>query len=117
MAALAGFGALLYLALEIATYLWPDEVNATAGFTLRAGEGPLTDAIPFAYRAGALAFDLIPTALIVWALIELRRLFLFYAQGQVFGADALKALQRVAQLMFIEVIVAILVGAPISYLL
>lgn len=116
MAALAGLGAVLILALEILLYVAPDVTTMVAGISAHTGV-PLSGNVPLVYRLGALAFDLIPTSLVIWALIELRRLFLFYAQGQVFSEGALTALNRVAMLMFVETLVAFVMQAPETYLL
>lgn len=115
MAALAGIGAAIYLAMEILLFAAPNIANAFSAVSIH-GNLPLIGA-PLANRLGALAFDLIPGALVVWALLELRRLFLFYARGEVFSEGALRALNRVAALMFIEVLAAFVVQAPQTYIL
>ena len=53
----------------------------------------------------------------VWALVELYRLFLLYAAGEVFSTGALTSLNRVAALMFWYVLVSFATQAPVSYLL
>ena len=116
MAVLATIGAIFYVAMEVLIYAMPDEMNAVAGLAAHAGI-PLNDFVPLVYRLSALAFDLIPTGLLVWALLELRRLFMFYAKGQVFSEGALVALNRVAALMFIQVLVGFVIQAPESYLI
>ncbi len=105
MAALAGIGAVFYLAMEILVFAAPDAANAITGASMHT-DLPINGKVPMTYRLSALAFDLIPTALVVWALLELRRLFQFYTRGQVFSEGALRSLNRVAMLMFIEVLVA-----------
>jgi hypothetical protein len=116
MAALAGVGAVLYLAMEVLVFVVPGVADAIGGIAAHASV-PIRESVPLVYRLSALAFDLIPTALVVWALIELRRLFLLYAKGEVFSEAALRSLNRVAMLMFVEVVVAFFIQAPVSYLI
>jgi hypothetical protein len=117
MAWLSLAGAFVYLAMDVGTFLAPDTMNAFGAFEAHHTGAPITGAIPIAYRLAALAVDLIPAALVVWALLELHRLFLSYAQGQVFSEAALRSLGRVAMLMFLQVLVSFVAEAPITYLL
>lgn len=77
----------------------------------------LSAAVPLAYRIGALVFALGGGAFTMWALWSLRRLFLHYADGDVFSHAALGALNHVAVALFAGVVVGFAVQAPISLLL
>ena len=117
MAWLALAAAILYVAFDIGAFLIPDTLNALG--ELRAhhlGMGILST-IPLALRAGALALDLIPTALLAWALVELHLLFLAYANGDVFTEESLGRLLRISVLMFVQTAIAFVMEAPISYVL
>ncbi len=116
MALLSLLGAILYVAGDCLVFLAPDAARAV-GIEMRHPGLHISEAIPFAYRLAALVVDLIPAAIMVWALIELYRLFLHYAKGEVFDAAALGNLNRVAALMFWQVLVSIISLAPVSYIL
>ena len=118
MAWLSLLGAIVYVAGEIFVFLVPDAAHALGEIEVHhVGTIPITSAIPFAYRLAALVVDLIPTALVAWALIELYRLFQHYARGEVFSVAAIGNLNRVAALMFWQVLASFVAQAPISYLL
>jgi len=74
----------------------------------------LSSSQPLALRLLALVCALAPTAFTMWALWSLRRLFLLYAKGSVFSAEALEALNHVAVALFAGVVVAFIMQAPIS---
>ncbi len=116
MARLSLLGAIVYVAGEFLVFLAPD-IARPLGIEIHHTGANITMAIPFAYRLAALVVDLIPTALVAWALIELYRLFQHYARGEVFSMAALSHLNRVAALMFWQVLVSFLCEAPISYIL
>jgi hypothetical protein len=117
MAWLSLAGAFVYLAMDLGTFLAPDTMNAFGAFEAHHTGAPISGAIPFAYRLAALVVELIPAALVVWALLELYRLFVSYAQGQVFSQTALRSLSRVAMLMFLQVLLSFVAEAPITYFL
>jgi hypothetical protein len=117
MAWLALAGAVVYVALDIGTFLIPDTLNAFGAFQAHHLGMRVLSAIPLALRADALALDLIPTALLAWMLVELHRLFLAYAGGAVFTEDSLARLSRISLLMFVQAAVAFVLEAPISYVL
>ncbi|MDE2011920.1 MAG: DUF2975 domain-containing protein [Alphaproteobacteria bacterium] len=117
MARLSLAGAILYVAGDIFVFLMPDAAHALGTIRTEHTGVPITAAIPFAYRLAALVVEMIPTALMAWALIELYRLFQHYAKGEVFSVAALGNLNRVAALMFWQVLVSILCQPPISYIL
>lgn len=114
MAWLSLAGAAFYVAGDFLVFLAPDIAHGVGFFQMRAADLTITSAMPLAYRAAALAIDLIPTALMVWALAELFRL---YAAGTVFTPTALGCLKRVASLMFWFVLVGFLTEGPISYII
>jgi len=70
--------------------------------------------IPPQYRMLALASAMIPAGFNMWALWSLRRLFLLYAQGAVFSAGAMRALNAVAIALFAGEIVSVFAQAPMS---
>ena len=116
MAWLSLLGAIAYVAAEFLVFLAPN-IGRALDIEIHHTGADITTAIPFAYRLAALVVDLIPTALVAWALIELYRLFQHYARGEVFSRAALGNLNRVAAQMFWQVLVATLCQAPISYIL
>jgi len=117
MAWLALAGAIVYVALDIGTLLFPDTLTAFGAFEAHhLGMQSLSN-IPLALRTGALALDLIPTALFAWMLLELHRLFLAYAGGAVFTEESLGRLSRISALMFVQAAAAFVMEAPISYVL
>lgn len=117
MAWLALAGAAVYIALDIGTFLIPDTLNAFGAFQAHHLGMRILSTIPLALRADALALDLVPIALLAWALIELHRLFLAYAGGDVFTEESLGRLSRIAALLFVQAAVAFVMEAPISYVL
>ena len=117
MARLSLLGAILYVAGEIFVFLMPDAAHALGAIKVEHTGIAITAAIPFAYRLAALMVEMIPTALVTWALIELYRLFQHYAKGEVFSSAALGNLNRVAALMFWQVLVSLLCQPLISYIL
>jgi hypothetical protein len=117
MAWLSLIGAIVYLAAEFLVFLAPKSWAQLGAIEIHHTGFDVTPAIPLDNRLAALAVDLIPAALMVWALLELHRLFLRYAAGEVFSAAALKNLSRVAALMFWFVLVSFVAQAPISFLL
>jgi len=107
-----------YLAGEVSVFLIPAQLGHQLGaLEMHHTGGDITPAIPIFYRAMGLAVELIPSGLIVWALIELFRLFQLYARGEVFARQAFIRLNRVAVLMFWYVIVSFVAGAPVSLIL
>ena len=117
MAQLSLIGAVLTVLMTIAIFVFPDTMKSIGAFEIHHAGADITSAIPFGYRIAALVVEMIPTGLLVWTLLELRRLFLFYARGEVFTAVALRALNRVAMLLFWQVAVAFVAEAPTSVLL
>jgi hypothetical protein len=117
MAWLSLAGAVIYPLLDAGTFLTPDTLNAVGVFEAHHLGHLVSSTIPFGDRLAAFAVDLIPTLLVSWALIELYRLFLSYARGAVFTEAALRSLSRIAALVFVQVLVAFVAEAPISYLL
>jgi hypothetical protein len=95
------------------TFIDPDH-SQWMMFTYEHGGVNLSSSQPFALRLLALVCALAPTAFTMWALWSLRRLFLLYAKGSVFSAEALEALNHVAVALFAGVIVAFIMQAPIS---
>ena len=117
MAWLSLAGAVLYLAGEICVFVFPDITRAVGFMQMRSGDLAISSAMPLAFRLGALAIDLVPAALGIWALVSLHGLFTLYAKSEVFSAQALTLLNRVAVLMFWQVLAGIVAQAPESALL
>jgi hypothetical protein len=117
MAWLSLIGAIAYLAAEFLVFLTPGLWGQLGAIEIHHTGGDITSAIPLDYRIAALAVELIAAALMVWTLVELYRLFLLYAAGEVFSTAALRSLNRVAALMFWYVLVSFVTQAPVSYIL
>lgn len=98
------------------TFVDPDH-SQWMMFTYEHGGVNLSSSQPLAFRLLALVCAFAPTAFTMWALWSLRRLFLLYAKGSVFSAEALTALNHVAVALFAGVIVAFIMQAPISFAL
>ena len=77
----------------------------------------LNSSVPLLYRVAALSCALGAATFTMWALWSLRRLFLLYAHGSVFSAEALSSLNQVATALFASVIVGFISEAPISFFL
>jgi len=117
MAWLSILGAALYLLGEIAVFIVPDSMKLANILETHHTGVAITSAIPLANRLGALAVELIPTALLIWALLELYGLFHCYSAGEVFTPEPLARLNRVAALMFWYVLVSFIAQAPVSLIL
>jgi len=117
MAWLALVGAAFYLAMEVLMFVIPDAMNSLGLVEIHHTGMDITGKIPLVFRLAALAVDLIPSALMIWALLELHRLFLLYAGGEIFTTAPLARLNRVAALMFWYVLVSFVAEAPVSVLL
>ncbi len=81
------------------------------------GLGHLTNAVPFTDRMFALLCTLVPVAIAIWGFLALARLFRCFAAGEIFSADALRALSRVTAALFWYVLAEFLMEVPISYFL
>jgi hypothetical protein len=77
----------------------------------------LNGKVPLNFRLMALACELVAVAFTMWSLWSLRRLFLLYAQGEVFSYGAFRALNHVAIALFGGVIANFVMQGPISFLL
>lgn len=73
--------------------------------------------MPLAARLEALGLELVPTALAMWALWSLARLFSCYARGQVFSTAPLNHLNNLAVALFASVIADLVAQLPITALL
>ncbi|MGD0190301.1 MAG: DUF2975 domain-containing protein [Rhizomicrobium sp.] len=100
-------------------FLFPDYVRAIGGdISITAHYGKLLMAsVPLLWRMIALAFAIVPTAIAVWGLLALARLFRLFSAGDVFSPDALAALSRITAALFWNVIAAFITEAPITYCL
>jgi hypothetical protein len=94
-------------------FLDPDHSRWTM-FTYEHGGVSLSSEQPLQFRLIALVCALVATGFTMWALWSLRQLFLLYARGSVFSAEALAALNHVAVALFASVVVAFAMQAPIS---
>jgi hypothetical protein len=113
MAWLATAGFVIFPLMIVYVFLDPDH-SQWMMFSYIHGGAELSSRQPLAFRLMALFCALAPTAFTMWALWSLRRLFLLYAKGSVFSAEALAALNHVAVALFASVIVAFAMQAPIS---
>ncbi|HUO92377.1 MAG TPA: DUF2975 domain-containing protein [Rhizomicrobium sp.] len=113
MATLSAAGFVIFPAVVTYTFLEPDSSQWMMFHYGHLG-AELTSSIPLEFRLLALVCALAPTAFTMWALWSLRRLFLLYARGSVFSAEALTALNSVAVALFASVVVAFAMQAPIS---
>jgi hypothetical protein len=114
MSAIALIGAVVYLAMEVLVFVDPDLMNAIDIMEMHHTGGKITNAVPLIFRLAALAVELIPTSLVVWALLELHRLFRLYAASEVFSQAALRHLSRVATLMFCFVPISFVAEFPVT---
>jgi hypothetical protein len=103
----------------ILLFLFPDQVRAVGGaFSITAHYAELlANAVPLADRLIALGFAMIPTAIAMWGLLALMRLFEAFAAGDVFSAEALRALGNIAAALFWNVIATMATEPPISFFL
>ena len=113
MAGLSTIGFVIMPLVLAYAFLDPDH-SRWMMFSYTHGGVDLSSEQPLQFRAMALVCALVPTAFTMWALWSLRRLFLLYAQGSVFSAEALAALNHVAVALFASVVVAFAMQAPIS---
>jgi hypothetical protein len=81
------------------------------------GLSHLTDAVPLADRAIALAFASVPAGIATFGLAMLTRLLRLFHRGDVFGADSLRALALITTALFWNVVAAFVMEAPITYFL
>jgi hypothetical protein len=109
-------GAVLVPLLAILVFLFPERTEFLDMNYNHLGAS-LTGAIPIGDRLFALSAALIPAAIAAWGLAALVRLFRSFAMGEVFSQRALHSLSKVTMALFLNVVAAILVQAPISYLL
>ncbi|MDR3526177.1 MAG: DUF2975 domain-containing protein [Rhizomicrobium sp.] len=77
----------------------------------------VTAATPVVWRAAALAAEAVPLALLVFALVQLFRLFRFYAAGKVFTAEPVSCLKQISTAMFWLVPATVLGDSASQYLL
>ncbi|HWD26780.1 MAG TPA: DUF2975 domain-containing protein [Rhizomicrobium sp.] len=114
MAALSMIAAVLLPVGQAVGYLFPGKINRLEVDNLGTA---LNESVPLLYRLAALAFALVATGFLVWALLSLRRLFLLYAAGEVFTAPPLKALNNVATGLLASVVVGFAMHGPITFIL
>ncbi len=118
MAWLSLAGAVLLAAAVPLTFLVPNpSLSFGAHGKLAFMDDAVTAAIPLANRALAMMVAAVPTALAVWALVTLFRLFRFYAAGKVFEVAPLKCLNRVTSLSFWFVLTKIVAESVKNYIL
>ena len=113
MACLSTLGFVIFPLMIVYVFLDPDH-SQWMMFTYVHGGGTLSSQKPLEFRLMALICALAPTGFTMWALWSLRHLFLLYAKGSVFSAEALAALNHVAVALFASVVVAFAMEAPIS---
>lgn len=77
----------------------------------------VTAAIPFVYRAEALAITMVPIGLLLFALVTLFRLFRCYASGKVFEGTSLSHLRHISTAMFLLVPAHVLAESGTQYVL
>ena len=113
MAWLSTIGFVLLPLVLAYAFLDPDH-SRWMMFSYAHGGVSLSSEQPLQFRLIALVCALVATGFTMWALWSLRRLFLLYARGSVFSAEALAALNHVAVALFAGVVVAFAMQAPIS---
>lgn len=113
MAWLSTAGFVIVPAVLIYIFLEPDR-SQWLMFDVDHLGASLYATIPVQYRMLALACAMIPAAFNMWALWSLRRLFLLYADGEVFSSGALGALNHVAIALFGGVIASFVAQGPMS---
>lgn len=117
MAWAATFAAVAFPLAVMATAIDPQQF---ASLNLRLdhmGAPPLMAAaggLPLESRLLILALKLVPVSIAVWGFISARRLFLLYAQGDVFSPVALKSLRAVGVAILSYAIVDFFMELPIS---
>ena len=111
---LAGF--VLVPAITAYVFLRPD-TSQWLMFNVDHLGATLNGKVPLNFRLMALACELVAVAFTMWSLWSLRRLFLLYAQGEVFSYGAFRALNHVAIALFGGVIANFVMQGPISFLL
>jgi hypothetical protein len=74
----------------------------------------LSDAVPLPFRMLALACAAVPATFTLWALWSLRRLFVLYAEGEVFSPRSFAALNDIALALLGSVVAGFIMQAPIS---
>lgn len=117
MAWLSAIGLVIYPLMITAIFIWPGSSTDWLEFP-PDNLGPLlTSKVPLLFRLSALAFEAGSAIFVMWALWSLCRLFLRYAEGDVFSNAALQLLSNIAVALFANVIVAFAVQAPITFLL
>jgi uncharacterized membrane protein YidH (DUF202 family) len=113
MAWLSTAGFVIFPLMLVYVFLDPDH-SQWMMFTYEHGGTALSSQQPLEFRLMALLCAFAPTAFTMWALWSLRRLFLLYARGSVFSAEALAALNHVAVALFASVVVGFAMQAPTS---
>ena len=100
-------------------FLFPDQVRDVGGaFSITAHYArQLHNTVPLSDRLIALAFAMIPTAIAVWGLLGLLRLFRAFASGDVFSEVPLRALCTIATALFWNVIATMITEPAISFFL
>jgi hypothetical protein len=116
MAWLSTAGFLIVPAIVIYAFLSPER-SRWLMFDMDHLGATLNSAVPLQFRLMALACALVPFGFSMWALWSLRRLFLLYANGEVFSPGALSALNHVALALFGGVVADFVMQAPISFAL
>jgi hypothetical protein len=111
---LAGF--VLVPAITVYVFLCPD-TSQWLMFDIDHLGATLNGKVPLPFRLMALLCEFISVGFTMWALWSLRRLFLIYAQGEVFSFGAFRALNHVALALFGGVIASFIMQGPISYIL
>jgi hypothetical protein len=116
MAALSVLGMAALPVLVAVTFLYPDNTQWLMFNMSHTGE-TLSAAIPIHDRIEALACEIVPVGLVLWALWSLAQAFARYAGGDVFSAEPLRHLYNVARALFLFVLADFVMQAPVSYLL
>jgi hypothetical protein len=118
MAHVAAAAAVVVPAVVCAKYFAPSWLGPLNGLIpLHLGgtnEFPLTDDVAFSNRMIALACAAVPLGIAVWSLLSTRRLFLLYAQQQVFSKETLALLSTVSLALCLYVLTSFLAEAPIT---
>jgi hypothetical protein len=110
-------GALIWPAAVVLHFLDPDYLHARGANSAIEVLQLLSGAIPLEDRVLALACYAVPTAMAVWGLFSLARLFRSFARGEVFSPAALGALDHIAIAIALNVATSFVAQLPISYFL
>ena len=89
------------------------ELLGSAYPALESQWGP-PGAVPWTSRVLGFLVTMVPTGVVIYGLLCLRRLFRLYEAGEIFSADAARCLKRFAVAVTLQALLRPLAGAAIS---